>query len=840
MRVAMLAAAVWLCAVGHSLAANAPANAREPTDIPAQQLGAALQTLGRERGLQIVYRTDVVGELRTEGAQGELTPAEAITQLLSGTGLTYHYLDDTTLTIVPAAAGRLNEDGKSVLPGDNGRAIELEEIVVTAQKVSELASRTPLALSVYTGESLNSLGVTNVTDLQDIVPGLSVGQSPAGVNISIRGVATTDVTSKGDQSVVFNIDGIPVGRQREMGLALFDLERVEVLRGPQGTLYGKSATGGAINVITNKPQDTFAASAEAGLGDYNMSRANVMLNVPLNGNFALRAAANVNVRDGYLDPVIGEDATGAREPARQDQNNLTGRLSGLWNITDVANLLLTGTAGRVSGVGSLYSAIYHSIVTKSGAAARAVYRNPFGGSVDDHFRNVNAELNADIRGTHLTFDGAHLWYEAHDMPSSDNDPAGNPPVGNVGSYGWTNYRGTYTTDSYELRFSNGHPQRVEWVAGTNYYSEDIQERDQNWNAPLDDPTVSASTNNVGILADTRHKSTALFAQTNLHATEQFKLTLGLRRSSDSVSRRGTFAAGAGPWLDSTGSPCTAPNDCIGVPNNGDQSASKVTYRVGADYQLTSNQMIYASVATGYKAGGFNDYDPSTQGTKTYDPGQLTAYEAGYKGQVLSNLQFNSTGFYYDYSKNQISSLIAFFDSTPPTLVLYTRAVPTIIYGWESELHYRITAADLLDVTLSLERSRYRRFQAGLTENVDWSGYSLDNTPSAATTLAYAHRWFVADGAWYQARVSSKYSSGYLVSDFIGATQYRQQAFTRSDLALSYSSGSGRFGVQVYVRNIEDQLQLLGAPANASATVVDAANVPVTEPRMFGISTSIKF
>jgi iron complex outermembrane receptor protein len=858
-------------ATGGVCLAQTASHERHAIRIASQPLGLALQALGNELKLQIVYRSAVVGQLTTPGISGELNADEALAALLADTGLTYHYLDEHTVTIVPvepASGGATSSKLPDRAPvpradaavGLRGAAVASavvgsgaepawrmgpQEVIVTAEKTTEVASKTPLSLSVYSGHDLREQGITSVAGLQDIDSVLNVGQSPSGVNISIRGVATTDVSSKGDQAIVFDIDGVPVGRPREMGLAFFDLERVEVLRGPQGTLYGKSSTGGAINVITNKPEDTFSASATLEYGDYDARRGSAVLNVPVTDSLALRAAGAFDLRDGYLDPRIDAPPL-AYAPARQDQNNQAARLSALWSPVQPLSVLITGTAGRVGGVGNLYNAIYERVSTSSGSTARAVYYNPLGGTTDDDFRNVNAELNAQWGPVHVTYDGARILYTAHDTPSSEIDPAANPNAAGTPQYGFTDYRATYTTVSHEVRLSNATPQRIDWVIGANHYHENLAENDQNWNVPVTYPTFDASTNATGILGTTTHTSYGLFGQGSWHVSPALKLTLGLRDSSDRVSRRATFAGGplqpgtGTPWLDKNGQPCHALNACVGAPDNGDEAASKITYRLGADYQLTDEHMVYFFVATGYKAGGFNDYDPVANGVSEYAPEQLTAYEVGYKGQLHPGLQYESAAYYYDYSRNQVTSVVAFFNVQPPTFVIFTRAVPAVLYGWENELRYGLTAADEVDLALALESTRYRQLLAGLTENVDWSGTGLDNAPRAAGTLAYTHRWYRAGGAYVQLHMGTKFSSGYDESDFVNAVKYRQGGFTRSDLTLSYRPASRQFGLDAYVHNIEDRLQLLSAPTNNALHVADGSGVAVSAPRTVGIRITVNY
>ena len=233
---------------------------------------------------------------------------------------------------------------------DSAQDDGLKDIIVTALKTSETASRTPAALSVFSGDTLKEQGVVSVADLRNLAPSVEIGNAAQGVNIAIRGVQTTDFTSKGEQGVVFSVDSIPIGRPQVIGLGFFDLERVEVLRGPQGTLYGKSATGGAINVITAKPKDAFDAAASIELGNFNTRRAEAMVNVPVSDGIALRVAASFNKRDGYLYPVLKQKALG-NQPRLNDEDNWAIRASALAKLGDNGSLVLTGTVGHVGGTG---------------------------------------------------------------------------------------------------------------------------------------------------------------------------------------------------------------------------------------------------------------------------------------------------------------------------------------------------------------------------------------------------------------------------------------------------------------------------------------------------------
>ncbi len=740
---------------------------------------------------------------------------------------------------------------------------EMQEIVVTAEKVSEPLSKTPIALDAFSGTELQSRGVVSISDLQNLEPELNVGQSPAGANISLRGVSSTDVTSKGNQDIAFNVDGIYNGRPREQGLAFFDVDRVEVLRGPQGTLYGHSATGGAINVITNKPQDTFSVSTSFEIGDFNTRRATGVINVPLSSTLDVRIAANFNDRDGYLNPVLGNTYTlSTPERSLNDEDNHTVRSSVLWKPADTLSLLATYTIGQIGGAGSDYGALYDRY-TEVGSSARAVYYNPMGTAVDDTFRNLNAELNVELGPVHLTYAGAYDRYEAH-----DNDDASTFDPNAGGSYTWRNYQGDYTTDSHEIRFSNSTPGFLDWVAGANYYREFLMEHDQNWAtyvapSPANNcysyaPNLLYGCNNPNpiIVGPSEHKSEGAFGQVNLHLTDVFKLTLGARYSHDSMFRNATVDGGGGQPLT-----CFPPNDCVngGEPDVGSESSSKVTWRVGLDYQLTPNQMVYGYVATGYKPGGFNDPGYGETKTTTYGPENLTAYELGYKGRILPNLQLSTDVYYYDFSKSQVTAAQFFgFGTAGPIILIYTKVAPATLYGWETSLHYNISQTDLVDATLALERAYYGQLGVGFiaSQQIDWTGKSLDNVPRASGTLAYEHRYFMADSGYISARIQTKISSSYYESDLAGSgnvspfgaaytvqpAQYQQALYHRSDFTIGYTSGSGKYDVYGFVRNIENKLQMTSVPQNLAFRSVspDAVSVVTTAPRTLGVHIDAKF
>jgi iron complex outermembrane receptor protein len=242
--------------------------------------------------------------------------------------------------------------------------------------------------------------------------------------------------------VSFNVDEVAISRPVAQGLSFFDVDHVEVLRGPQGTLYGKSTTGGAINVITAKPQFDDSGSLQVELGNYDTRRVDGVINKQVSDTVALRLAVNGNKRDGFLQPGNGG-------PVRNDQDDRALRLSGLAKLGRASTLLLSVTDAKVRGVG--YSTVpgVDRANDKSGGEQLRVFGNPFDGDIDERYRRLNTEFNTDLGSVTATYIGSTSHFDSDDRGSSTYNPATN---GN--QYGWRTYRGRVREDSHELRFAN--------------------------------------------------------------------------------------------------------------------------------------------------------------------------------------------------------------------------------------------------------------------------------------------------------------------------------------------------------------------------------------------------
>lgn len=923
MRTGVIATGVCLSVVSLCSAGGAKAAVvRMQTSIPAQALGPALRTFAQTRDLQVLYFSSEVRNLRTSGASGELTADETLSHLLAGTDLTYRYVDGGAVAITPIAGAvpqssdtagaaarataqdsRSTEEGKSqsspefrlaeVASGAAGAAaavgapprntpdprslMRLQEVVVTALRRAEAVSNTPAAITALSGDALQQAGVTNAVQLQYVAPGLMVTQTGQGVYLAIRGVTTTDQTSKGEPGILFSVDGIPVGRAEEQALAFFDLQRVEVLSGPQGTLYGKSSTGGAVNVITNAPTWDQSAYADLTVGNYDTKRLEGMIDLPLSDTVAVRFSAASNARKGYVTLLGGGgENNGGDKPG--DENDVTGRLSLLAKLGDGARLRLTGMTGRIDSVGFGDGDASMNCDRNDECEGTTVAAwNPIPGHVEDNFAQGTAQLDVPIGAVHMTYLGSTDHYRTANLQSSylfgaQGTDNGEPLVfgnGVAADGDRLLVRDSYDTIYQELRLSNQEAERLQWILGLNYWYEGVQENGHGWELANDITSPALSTNDLlpiyqangwdpsyeslfNLLNHTVHNSFSAYAHGVYSLTRNWNLTVGLREEADRISRVGTIAPGpfqfgppGVPWSTPSGGLCVGDSECVGaIPNYGHGSSHKLVWNLGTDYHFTPDQMGYVTVATGYKAGGFNDAAPPAGKFAPYAPEEMIAYEAGYKLHAAASLDFTSSLYYYDYSNEQINTGFL----VGGNVYTLTVGVPTHLYGLENTLKWAFSPSDIIDLQADFEKSRYIDFSyiSSLSIPVDLTGKSLDLVPEYVAMLGYTHRWNLPDDAVLQFHARSRWSASYDVTDFNGGIQYRQKPFSRSDADLTYITGNGKLATELFVTNIENKVQITGGPVAYPAGTQFPAGysasgyAEISQPRFWGIRETLRF
>ena len=730
-------------------------------------------------------------------------------------------------------------------PANDG---EPAEVVVTATRSETLASKTPMTVMAVTGGELYSAGVTNPTELDDLVPDVSIDRGISGVQITIRGVTSQDVTDKGDSSVAFMLDGIDIARATAQEVSFFDLARVEVLEGPQGTLYGRNTTGGVINVISQKPQlGQFGASLDAVYGNYDTQQGTAVVNLPVNDHVAIRAALNYDRRDNYVSAGTGWEA-----PLDPFKENLSGRISALFDLGR-GELILRGDYSSQKGVplsvvpaGNFYSnfdtgpptatstARLTPVYIGAGESASALmtlnsaFPFPPGSPppldrADDSW-GVMADFGYDLGWMKVNYLGSHRGMVQDENGASvfgySFAPGILPPFASPNHVGASQWQTTQ-----ELRFSSTESGPLKVQGGFYYFGE----------TNYLDTIYHSGADLLIFVTDPDHpvkaESWAPFGQATYSITDTLRLTGGVRYTRDMKSQ-----GGASEICLTTA--CTAPGDSV-APNIAKDTWSRATWRGGVDYDLNDASLLYAVYSTGYKAGGFNDGCvsgasgcPGALGVPPsvlyYKPETLTSYEAGLKTRFLGNaLHLNLAAFHYNYGDLQLLHL-----NSSATESEVTNAAQAKVDGVELESLLNPTPSDRFELDYSRLNARYTNYP--IVGTLNWSGRPLDRSPADQEMLAYTHTFRLADGANIEARIHSRLSDHYVLADYNVFDQFRVPGYVKTDLLLAYQAPNDRWYLQGFVNNIENHI------AVTYIAVSGLWNAQFADPRTYGGRVGVRF
>ncbi len=693
--------------------------------------------------------------------------------------------------------------GQASAQAASAAANTLEEVVVTAQHRRENAQTTPIAMGVYTGEALSRAGVTNIAALAILAPDVSLSTSEGQSVITVRGISSRDTTENGDPAVTVNVDGFYMNRAYGLSANLYDIDRIEVLRGPQGTLNGRNAVGGAINIVTAKPVDHFAAQTSLQYGNFSSLELSGMVNVPLGDRVQVRTAFLSASNNGYLDN--SPQARGDRQDdksariaiAFQPVTNLTGLVTAQYTNQQ-------GTGDVLQYIPFIYTAtgaLDHDLPPGIDSRKFPLGTQPF---VHMTSAQLRAQLAYDFGGVEVT---ALAGYDHTNYAQGvDQTLAGVTTT----AYQW---RPTQKPDTFnaELRVASKTTGPFQWQVGGFYFREEA-------NLVSGDvaPLASGGYNEYfGFVYSTKQRSEAGYAQASYQLTSKLKLTGGFRYTHDYKGESGYFG-------DLTGG-------VVYGEGEGSGSSSKATIHLAADYALTPWNMVYAKYDTGYKAGGFN------LGGSTYEPETVKGYEIGSKNRFLENtLQLNLASFYYDYTKQQVSNYA--FLATGQPVQLTQNAGASRIYGAEADLTYKLSAIGTLDLSASYLHARYTDFLSiaspsdpKASGNVQLAGNRPPQAPTWSFGLGLEHGWELPGGT-LTARIQSKAQSASYFS-FYNFADTRQKAYAMSDAFLTYQPDADPWKISAYVRNFTDEAVFKDAEESQYAGAYGYEFFP---PRTYGV------
>jgi iron complex outermembrane recepter protein len=687
---------------------------------------------------------------------------------------------------------------------------ELGEIVVTANRVASSAQKTATALTVYSGADLAAAGVSSVQTLQTIDPSVNVTSSTGSAYVAVRGIASTDVTEIGDPSVPIARDGFFTNRSFSIGTSMYDLARVEVLKGPQGTLFGRNSTGGLISIITQKPTQELGGYGSIEIGNYDTINVEAGANVPLNDKVQMRFSGISRRHDGYRTlTVINREG--------DDEKTLSGR-------AQIAFQPFEGFSGLIS--------YQHDDIDAVGDVAA---QSPLGQmpNIPDEKRFPNYQptftrINGDRVRWEFSYDALPMGLTLTYAGGYDNQKWRHAlDASNLGGTQQAQFMQSESPETWnhEVRIATPQDQPFTFQGGYFHFDE---------KNTIDSGLIERSgpfANQYLIKFDYKVKtqSDAVFGQAAYKLGDAIKLSAGMRYTWDKKDREGNavlnLQVASGGFL---------PPILVVTPGNGSISQHKPTYHFGIDWTPTPQNMIYAKYDTGYKSGGFNSNGSAP--SVDYGPENLDAFELGTKNRFFGNkLQFNAALFYQKYSGYQASQSSAVINGGQGVFNIGSAK----IYGAEAQV-IALLGGLRLDVNGTYLHANFDDNLPPVADGAgvdrDISGNRLPNAPRLSVTAGLEYTIPIGAGT-LRPRIDGKYSSAYYYSVF-NDPDTRQDSYATGNLSLTWvPEVGGPLEVQAFIRNFTDERVY----ANAARNFVSGVNTyQFQPPRTYGGRLSFRF
>lgn len=652
-----------------------------------------------------------------------------------------------------------------------GHEAQLEELVVTAQRSAESLQDVPLAVSAFGERELEEAHIYQAQDLQTRVPGLFYGKfGSTNAQIALRGVGNLNQSIGGEQGVAVIRDGVVLGRPGAAANQLFDVERIEVLRGPQGTLYGRNTTGGVINIITHAPElDDFSGAGDLLLASYRQVRVRGAVNLPVRDDLALRVSFLSDNRDGYGRNLFsGTDLN--------DEDFQAARVQLLYQPTErlevrlIAEGFTQDTGGSRIGFGIPQPGVTPTPAPFPDDPRDNVRNHP------EYSRNLGSSLVAVVRydGGPVEITSTTAYVRTRFDALVDYDASEVP-------WSWIRRKDPGFQLSQELQFTSNDALdgRLRWVGGLFAFHEDVN-------------TYATFQVNPSIFIEAHGRvktdSIAAYGQGSFDISPALTATVGLRYTID---HKTGFEHNL--YTPTPGAPYAA-------EGHFKDTWRSFTPKFGLEYNVSDDVMLYASVTKGFQSGGYNI--SAIQG-RGYDPESLWAYEAGAKGSFLERrLQINAAAFYYDYkdiiSQNRLPGY---------ALTFIENAASATVKGLELEVAAAPTANVRLGVTAGYLDARYEKYSSQDPDR----GFTLFNLKG--NRLPFAPKWNLAANAQWSVlvadgeltlRAEHRWQSRVYFSQF-NVPIASQSPYGKTNLRATYAPMDGRWDVEVFVENLEDEL-----------------------------------
>lgn len=731
-------------------------------------------------------------------------------------------------------AGAQTQDISNAAPADSQvDSNAVGEIIVTAQKRSESVQKIPLAVSAIGGDSLQQRGATGLAALGSVVPGLNVSETVGQAKLTLRGIGVDNISIGAESSVAFNQDGIFYSRSAAALASFYDVDRVEVLRGPQGTLYGRNATGGSINIITNRPTSTVHGALNLTLGNYETVNGDGFVNGPLSDNIDARLSFQVLHHGGYGKNLV----TGADIDNKESQ---AVRLQFLFKPSDRLSILLAGdyyhardrsntlhyfqpggfdlASNPVVPTGLLLGGYAPADERDIASAGDPRAKADFGG--------VRADVSYDISDS-VTIRSLTAYRYSKYTLNTDISPLA------ISLFPLTIVeKSNQVTQEFQLNIESD---RNKFVSGIFYLNERISGYDA---APLNLQAVGAPGPFFvqGFFGGGRLKTdaAAIYAQDTYTLADPVRLTVGARYSWE---RKGVDDQSAFDFATPY-PPAMAPT----TPHHVDHETFKsFTPKIGIDVDVAPQTLVYASFSKGFKSGTYNVGSAG----KALRPEKVDAYEAGLKTTLGGGMfRANIAGFYYNYTDLQVGKVQG-------PLVVLENAATARIYGIEGELVARPVRNLSVSLNASWLHARFRNYKTadqarplgdGSTIDefrqpaFDLAGNALPQAPNYTIDLA-AEYTAQLDSGTLTFRGESNWSDRVFFSPF-NRDEVSQKPYNIQNAYITYDDGSN-WRASLFMKNIANKT-IRTSGLVGTALVGSPVNGFLMPPRTFGATLGYRF
>ncbi|WP_332764348.1 TonB-dependent receptor [Phenylobacterium sp.] len=693
----------------------------------------------------------------------------------------------------------------SAVAQESAEAVSVDEVVVTAQKRSENLQDVPVSVTAFSGQSLTDRGVTNVIGLNNLAPGLRVSSGDAAANpkIFIRGVGLSDFNPNSSSGVGIYVDGVYVSSPLAQMAGFFDIGQIEILRGPQGTLYGRNTNGGAVNVTTRRPTQAFTAEAAAEYATYDaVNLTGAVGGGVIPGVLAVRAAGQLVDDGGYAyNRVTGNDLNETRYWALRLSAlyTPTETIEALFQVNRFANrgdatqpqhrALFPLTPGATGSDGFCTPAFYGTAqcsdafgYVDTDGEDRALDANSEGKDKIDLF-GASAHITWELGPVSLVSVTAWSWAHRNAFENTDANPYQMLEI---------NYLARQRQFTQELRMQSNDPDaRLKWVLGAYYMDETV--KDASTQDVLRDlrpffPDGFSLADSVAAFSYPYTQSTksyAAFGQADYQVTDRLTATVGLRYSADDKSFDYRSQAEGGL--------------IVLLTSQQDKTFSAWSGRLGLRYEVSDDVGVYATYNRGFKSGGFfGGLATTPEELIPYDNETLDAFEIGLKSELLERrLRLNLSAFYYDYQDQQVFAQAL---RNGLTVLVLDNAANSEVYGAEIEATAKITRNLSIDAGLALLDATYGEY---VSQGDDFSGNRLPQSPKLTFNMAANYSHPLPAGGELLGTVDAAYSSK-VYFDNSNADRLSQDGVWVVGAQAGWRSTDGRIEAGVFARNLFDE------------------------------------